>query len=165
MGLRASIIQLDQEYLEKIIINQTEFLNIDPSENIYKSIDLDKSWDGIIFLLSNGGTYRDSKKVVTNISRIILSGQNLTELDNYGITASYLTSKQVKQCINELIKITEKKLYSRFDSKLMSDRGVYDFDSFIMNPDFKHFFNYYQIVKEFYNDAAKKGKATLTYIS
>ncbi|SFD38611.1 protein of unknown function [Flavobacterium phragmitis] len=100
---------------------------------------------------------------MTNLSRIILSGQTIDELEEYGmLETNYLTASQVKKTLSELNQITEQTLRDNFKPEVMNLKEVYcnPFDDSF----FDYLLEYFNKVKDFYFDTAQQNKAVITYI-
>ena len=104
----------DSSLLEnKIYDDETE------NENL---VDIDKSWDGIIFLLT-GQSFATAEN---NLVRILFSGQLIDEEQDLGYgPAHYLTPEQVAELNNEISTITIADLKQKFNPKKMNELEVY----------------------------------------
>jgi hypothetical protein len=104
----------DSSLLEnKIYDDETE------NENL---VDIDKSWDGVIFLLT-GQSFATAEN---NLVRILFSGQLIDEEQDLGYgPAHYLTPEQVAELNNEISTITIADLKQKFNPKKMNELEVY----------------------------------------
>ncbi len=162
MGLQATLYQFSQEELEEILENPTVFFDINPNDGNHRHVDIDKSWDGIRFLLSNGNYGKTGNKM-TRLSSVILSEQIIEELEKYDIAAThYLTSDQVKQVLKELDNITEQTLRDNFRPEVMNKEKVYGWP--YDNSAFDWLFENFIKVKSFYFDAGQQNKAVIISI-
>ena len=160
MGMTMTLFQMEQEILESILKNPETLFEFDHSDEKYNSVNIDKSWDGIKFLLSGGNNVNQK----TNSSIIISSGQIIGEFDEYDIyKVNFLTAYQVKECVVDLEKITMNYLQENFDPKTMNEKDLYcsPFDE----TSFDYLFEIYKKVKKFYLEAEQNNKAVITYIS
>ena len=155
-----TLFQIEQHILESILQDPETFFDIDSTDKKYNLINIDKSWDGIKFLLSNENDINQN----INASKIISSGQTIGELEEYDISeANFLTADQVKECVVDLEKITENHLRGNFDPKTMNESDVYcsPFDA----TSFDYLFENYQKIKSFYFEAGQFNKAVISYVS
>jgi hypothetical protein len=84
--------------------------------------DIDKSWDGIIYLLT-GSNSSDTSQY---LSKIIFSGQLIDKEQDLGIgPAHYLNPQQVKDIYDQIKEIVPASLKEKFDAAAMKELGVY----------------------------------------
>jgi uncharacterized ubiquitin-like protein YukD len=156
MGMTMTLFQVKQEKLENIIINNEALFDMDPNEEC-DSIDIDKSWDAIKFILNR----INSESIV---SKVISSGQVIGEYDEYDLfEVNYLSAKQVRNCIDELTEISKTQFEKNFDIQAMNKQEVYlePFDEYAFDYLLKNFEN----IQTFYSNAAENNNAIITYIS
>lgn len=85
-------------------------------------VDIDKSWDGIIFLL----TGQSLATAEHNLVRVLFSGQLINEEQDLGYgPAHYLTPEQVAELNNEISTITIADLKQKFNLGKMTEQEVY----------------------------------------
>jgi len=105
----------DSELLAEHLYNQD--LSDDPT-----FLDIDKSWDGIAFLL----TGQNAENARGALSRIIFSGQFVDEEQDLGYgPAHYLRVAEVKALSDEISKIDTVELKKRFDPAKMKAMEIY----------------------------------------
>jgi len=98
MGMTMTLFQVNQNTLQKTIENQESFFEIDPDGEC-DSLNIDKSWDGIKFLLKQ----MDSQDQKKRLDQVISSSQKIGEFEEYDIyEVNYLTDKQIKEFITDL---------------------------------------------------------------
>ena len=159
MGMTMTLFQVEQKVLENTIENSETLFEINQDEKC-DSLNIDKSWCGIKFLLSQGFFANQD----STISKIISSGQSIGELDKYDIyEVNYLTASQVKECIGDLEVITKNQLHENFDFEAMNKKEVF-LSPFDENA-FDYLFDNFQQVRDFYINAAENNNAVITYIS
>ncbi|SFO88665.1 protein of unknown function [Chitinophaga sp. YR627] len=92
------------------------------SETDSALIYLDKSWEGILFLLTGQGLKKNRHPML----KVFFSEQNVDDNMDLGYgPAEYLTAEEVKQLYAELSKITEEELTARFDPARMTELHIY----------------------------------------
>jgi uncharacterized ubiquitin-like protein YukD len=156
MGMTMTLFQVKQEKLENIIINNETLFDIDPNEEC-DSIDIDKSWDAIKFILNR----INSESIV---SKVISSGQVIGDYDEYDLLeVNYLSAKQVRNCIIDLIAISKTQFEKNFDIQAMNKQEVY-LDPFDEDA-FEYLLKNFENIQTFYSIAAENNNAVITYIS
>lgn len=145
----------DSSLLEKRVYND------ETEERDPQRLDIDKSWEGILFLLTGQG----GENTVHPMSALFFSGQliDATQEIGYG-PAHYLTAEQVRT-LNPLVAgISTAELAARYDADKMTELGIYPemwraegMDSYLTE--------YFGLVQAFYAEAAKNGEAVITFIS
>ena len=124
-------------------------------------IDIDKSWDGINFLLT-GSIVGDSDNP---LEKVLFSMQYIDVNQDLGYgPANYVTPSQVKE-LNEIIsKISSEDLSKKYDSKKMAELELYpnawdelDMQSYLMDN--------FKSVQDIYAIAAKNDQAIITFLS
>lgn len=149
-----------ESYLKdsSLLITKIESSSTTQDSNL---VDIEKSWDGINCLLTGsivGGSEHPLEKVLFSMQYVDVN-QDL----GYG-PANYVTSIQVKAINEEISKITDEQLKSRFDSKLMEELEIYPNDW--ENPDIiNYLIDNFKIIQQFYDDAAKNDQVVITFLS
>ena len=158
--LRVTRTELD-EYLKDSSLLENRIYN-DESEDVDpKLVDIDKSWHGILFLLT-GQNFENYDHPLT---KIFFSGQIIDEDQDLGYgPGQYLTPEQVKELNVELAEISTAELKSRYDPKKMTDMDIYpnawDEDGIV-----DYLTDYFQIVQQVFSDATKNDEAIIAFIS
>lgn len=117
--LRVTGAELD-EYLKDSSLLEDKIYD-DEMEND-RLVDIDKSWDGIIFLL----TGQISATAKHHLASVLFSGQLIDEEQNLGYgPAHYLTPEQVAGLNNEISTITIADLRQKFNPGKMNELEVY----------------------------------------
>jgi len=156
MGMTMILFQVKQERLEHTIKNNETLFEIDPNEEC-DSINIDKSWDAIKFIL---------KQISSDsiVSKVISSGQEIGEFDEYDVyEVNYLTAEQVRDCIIDLNEISKTHFEKNFDIKAMNDQEVY-LESFDESA-FDYLFENFMKIQTFYSNAAANNNGVITYLS
>ncbi|GAB0155397.1 YfbM family protein [Chryseobacterium sp. Alg-005] len=144
----------DSSLLEdKIYDDETE------NENL---IDIDKSWDGIIYLL----TGQSSATAEHNLVRVLFSGQLIDEEQDLGCgPAHYLTPEQVAELNNEISTITITDLKQKFNSEKMTEQEVYPTIWDERYDAFDYVANGFSTLQSVFANATKNGEAIITFIN
>lgn len=160
MGMIGYLKQISTESLEGIIagnVNVVELIYSNESES--NSLDIDKAWHAIHFLLNKSAW--DGQHPFINV---ILGGIELGDDLGYG-PARYLTSEEVKEVALSLSNLSENELKNRFSPEKMKDLDIYPSIDWSEQGDLEYVFSYYKEVKKYYIEASEKNSAMLLYIS
>jgi hypothetical protein len=143
----------DSSLLEdKIYDDETE------NENL---VDFDKSWDGIIFLLT-GESFATTEH---NLARVLFSGQFIDEEQDLGYgPAHYLTPEQVEALNNEISTITITDLKQKFNPQKMTELGVYPTIWDEGEDAFDYIADGFSTVQTIFADATKNREAIITFL-
>ena len=144
----------DSSLLEdKIYDDETENKNL---------VDIDKSWDGIIFLLTGQGLATAEHTLV----RVLFSGQLIDEEQDLGYgPAHYLTPEQVSELNNEISTITLAELKQKFDPKKMTELDVYPTIWDEGDDVFEYVADGFSTVQSVFAEATKKGEAVIIFLN
>ncbi|WP_236582261.1 YfbM family protein [Sphingobacterium spiritivorum] len=124
MGMIANLLRVTTSELEAYLkdsslLEDSIYNDEEDTENL---VDIDKSWDGIIFLLT-GQSLATAKH---NLVRILFSGQIIDEEQDLGYgPAHYLTAEQVAELNGEISAITIADLKQRFNPEKMNELEIY----------------------------------------
>ncbi len=124
-------------------------------------LDIDKVWDGIIYLLTGNGLEKASGKLL----RVIIGTRYIDECLDFGCgPAHYLEADEVQDLYEELSKWDKTKLHERFDAPHMRALGILpgncgDDDAF------EYLFDYFMKIKAFYHKAAINHEAIVGVMS
>jgi len=167
MGMIGTVIRVSDEELNTFLNDSETLENKIYADYSYEAewfLDLDKSWDGINYILTGeiiGGLENDPNE----LQRALFSFQIVDEEQDFGYgPAQYLNATQVKESYSELEKITDDILKSRINGSEMNEIGIYpeiwaDSDSHeLLIESFKEF-------KEFYKKAVENNEAIVAYIN
>jgi len=144
----------DSSLLEnKIYDDETE------NENL---VDIDKSWDGVIFLLT-GQSFATAEN---NLVRILFSGQLIDEEQDFGYgPAHYLTPEQVAELNNEISTITIADLKQKFNPKKMNELEVYPTIWDEGDDAFDYVADGFLTLQNVFADATKNEEAIITFLN
>lgn len=160
--LRATKTELE-EYLKDSSLLESSIYNEETDDENPNLTDIDKSWDGILFLL----TGQNVANTEHPLAKILFSGQLIDEDQDLGYgPAHYLTPDQVKDLNNQISKITIEALKEKYDPEKMEELEVYPAIWKREGDDaFDYLSGYFKIVQQVYSDAAKNGEAVITFIN
>lgn len=125
-------------------------------------IDIDKAWEGIVFLLTGQCLAEANHPLVA----VLFSGQLVNSDQDLGYgPAHYLRPEQVADLNHQIAAITVDELMQRYDAAKMMDLGVYpqiwDEDGEAMD----YLSEYFTSVQQFYSNAARNQDAIITFIN
>ena len=124
-------------------------------------IDIDKSWEGILFLL----TGQNLETMDHPMAKVLFSGQVIDAEQDLGYgPGNYLTSEQVKEVNSRLSQITPGELIKRFDAKRMSELEIYP-NIWEEDGILDYLIENFKTVQETYSTAAKNNEAIITFIN
>jgi len=157
--LRVKKSELD-EYLQDSSLLEERIYQDDAEEP--NLIDIDKAWEGIIFLLTGSNLAEAEDPLVA----ILFSGQLLDEEQDLGYgPAHYLTPEQVVELNDELAKFSVEDLKEKFNTEKMMELGVYPEIWDEGDQAFDYLSEYFLILQQFYSTAAANNEAVITYLS
>ena len=150
-----------EEYLKDSSLLESRIYNDETDDVDPNFVDIDKSWDGIIFLLT-GQNFENSNHPLT---KVLFSGQIIDEEQDLGYGAGqYLKPEQVKEVNEQISKISVKELSEKYDAKKMTELEVYP--NIWDNEDtVSYLIEYFQTIQEVYAEASKNDQAIITFIN
>ena len=158
--LRVSEAELE-EYLKDSSLLEDRVYD-DESETEDESLDdIDKTWEGIIFLLT-GQKLENANHPLVNV---LFSGQLIDEEQDLGYgPAHYLTPEQVKELNNQISKITVADLKQKFNPSKMTELEVYPT---IWEEDdaFEYVADGFSALQNIYAEAVKNDEAIITFLN
>jgi Domain of unknown function (DUF1877) len=164
MGMVASLLRVTSAELEAYLKDSSlleERIYSEDSEEDPALVYIDKSWGGILFLL----TGQNLASLDHPMGQVLFSGQVIDEEQDLGYgPGQYLTPGQVKELDVTLSKIPEEELTRRFDPGQMIKLEVYPggWDGEGM---WGYLLEYFKEVQAIYSTAAGNDEAIITYIS
>jgi hypothetical protein len=167
MGMVGNYLRVSKEEFEEYMQESSKLEDRVYSEDNLEDknlMDVDKAWEGIFFLLT-GASLSNIEDAKEPLSLIL----NATELDpeqdmGYG-PALYNTVEQVKAISAEMNKISEEDLKKKFHPEKMMELQIYPNVWDRGEEELEYLIDYYDILKEFYNTAAKEQQAVVFFIS
>jgi len=149
-----------ESYLDDSSLLEERIYNEDAAEDPAFS-DIDKSWEGILFLL----TGQNLESLDHPMGLVLFSGQTIDEEQDLGYgPGQYLTPEQVKEVNAELSKITAEEITNRFDAKRMNELGVYP-EGWESEGNLEYLLDYFKEVQATYATAAKNNEGIITFIN
>lgn len=163
MGMIALLTRLNKETLDAILEDSSLLEDrIYPDEPLNDGsdfIDIDKSWDGILYLLSPENRFQGE------LGKVLFSGRAIDEEQDLGYgPAQYSTPEEVAALHEKISGITAEELAANFDAAKMEEDGVYP--SFSDDPEeIAYLTDNFKEIQRLYSEAAKNGQAVITWLS
>jgi hypothetical protein len=158
MGMIGNLKQISVEQLNKLLNNPDLVEETIFNEEEEDSLDLDKSWHGIHYLL-NGEVWDG----VEPLRFVIMGKEEIGEDFGYG-PARYLTAEDVNAVAGVLKTIKTDDLRAKFDKTRFVEADIYP--SIEWNEeDLEYLLQYYKELASYYITAANNGNAMLTYFT
>lgn len=157
--LRVTNAELEEYLKDSSLLEDKIYDDETENENL---TDLDKSWDGIIFLLT--GQSLDTAE--HHLVRVLFSGQIIDEEQDLGYgPAHYLTPEQVSELNTEISTITIADLKQNFDPKKMNEQEVYPTIWDEGDDAFDYVADGFLALQDAFAKAAKNGEAIITFLN
>ena len=165
MGMIMYLLRISKQELESYIDKPDLFLE-NRVDDAY-SMDIDKAWGGILYLLTGkafaSGSLEDE---VDSLNRIFFSAQFFDEDMDVGYgPAHYLTPEQVAGINRKIASLTEADLKARYNPEAMNkEKKLYpslDWNEKI----FDYLYFHFQALQSFFATAASRGEAIVTFLS
>jgi hypothetical protein len=123
--------------------------------------DLDKTWAGILFVLTG-----ESMQTLTHpLGRVLFSGQLVDEDQDLGYgPAHYLTPAEVLELNQSLASLTEAQIRERYDGAKMNALGIYP-EVWDEEESFDYLYSYFTVLQQMFARAAQNNLAIITFIS
>jgi hypothetical protein len=162
MGMICTLLRVSETELKAYQENSSllaERINNDAADPCL--YDIDKSWDGIIYLLTGS----NSSDTTQYLSKIIFSGQLIDKDQDLGTgPAHYLTPEQVKDIHHQIKAIVPASLKEKFDAAAMKELGVYP-NVWDHEDAVDYLVEYFETVQEVYALATDRDEAIITFIN
>ena len=165
MGMIMYLLRISKQELESYIDKPELFLE-NRVDDAY-SMDIDKAWGGILYLLTGKAFASGSPEdEVDSLNRIFFSAQLFDEDMDVGYgPAHYLTPEQVAGINRKIASLTEADLKSHYDPEAMNkEKKLYpslDWNEKI----FDYLYFHFQALQSFFATAASRGEAIVTYLN
>ncbi|MBC7884571.1 MAG: YfbM family protein [Saprospiraceae bacterium] len=152
-----------EEILKDSSLLESKIFTEDADDESPNLTDIDKAWEGIIYLLTEQTIANTDHPLV----RVLFSGQIIDEEQDLGYgPAHFLTPEQVAELNIEISKITIADLKEKYDPKKMMELEVYPT---IWEQDgddaFDYIREYFESLQQVYSDATKNGEAIITFLN
>jgi hypothetical protein len=161
MSMIGSFLQLSPTELQMLIDDPSlveSFIYPDGEEHP-SSIDVDKAWHGIHFMLTG-----DAWGGGPPLCNVVLGGTEIGDDIGYG-PARYITADEVRAAADVLRELPSKEFARRFDSAAMSENEIYPEIWDEVQESLDYLMSNYELVRDYYSAAASKGNAMLKYLS
>ena len=165
MGMIMYLLRISKQELESYIDKPDLFLE-NRVDDAY-SMDIDKAWGGILYLLTRKAFVSGSPEdEVDSLNRIFFSAQFFDEDMDVGYgPAHYLTPEQVAGIHRKIASLTEADLKARYDPEAMNEEEEL-YPSLDWNEeDFEYLYFHFQALQSFFATAASRGEAIVTFLS
>ena len=165
MGMIMYLLRISKQELESYIDKPDLFLE-NRVDDAY-SMDIDKAWGGILYLLTGKAFASGSPEdEVDNLNRIFFSAQFFDEDMDVGYgPAHYLTPEQVAGIHRKIASLTEADLKARYDTEAMNEEEEL-YPSLEWNEeDFDYLYFHFQALQSFFATAASRGEAIVTFLN
>ena len=159
------LLRISKQELESYIDKPDLFLE-NRVDDAY-SMDIDKAWGGILYLLTGKAFASGSPEdEVDSLNRIFFSAQFFDEDMDVGYgPAHYLTPEQVAGIHRKIASLTEADLKARYDTEAMNEEEEL-YPSLDWNEeDFEYLYFHFQALQSFFATAASRGEAIVTFLS
>ena len=167
MGMIGNLFRVTTKDLQEILKDSSLLeakVYSEDSDNANDLLDLDKSWEGIFYLLTGHGI-AEIEAAKPPLSWTLFSGQIIDEEQDMGYgPAHYISSDQVQQLNKELDKVTIDELRQKYNGKQMDEAGLYP-QVWAEAESLDYIIDYFGQLKEFYKTAEKENKAVITFIN
>jgi len=165
MGMIGNLLRVTNAELEAYLEDSSlleDKLYVDEINEDEKFADIDKTWEGIIFLLT--GKSLDTAE--HHLTRILFSGQIIDEDQDLGLgPAHYLTPEEVVELNNEISKITVEGLKQNFNPEKMNELDIYPSIWNEGDDAFDYLVEGFLSVQHIFAEAAKNKEAMITFIN
>ena len=165
MGMIMYLLRISKQELESYIDKPDLFLE-NRVDDAY-SMDIDKAWGGILYLLTGKAFASGSPEdEVDSLNRIFFSAQFFDEDMDVGYgPAHYLTPEQVAGIHRKIASLTEADLKARYDTEAMNEEEEL-YPSLDWNEeDFEYLYFHFQALQSFFATASSRGEAIVTFLS
>ena len=156
-------------------VTQDKILEIDKDNSIipqilrddenYPQLNIDKSWDGVHYLLTGKSTVESVKEIdQSNPKEWVILGWSVWGPDvGYG-PSRFVAPKEVTQLASVLAEIKDEELIKNFNPEKMIETEIYPDGIWEeANISLEWLMDNYHKVKDFFIDAARKGNAVLIW--
>jgi hypothetical protein len=164
MGMTLTLLQVNSATLEEYLNDSSLLENVlfeGVEDDIDDILDLDKSWDGIFFLLTGESSLNSEHKLL----KLFYSDNVIDDEQDFGYgPAFYLLPEEVKEINSELLKMSISDLKKRFDPDKMEALGLYP-EIWHDEESLPYLLDNFEELKAFYATAAKRGNIIISVLS
>ena len=165
MGMISNFLRVDSNMLEsfradsRLLENRIYSDEIDDDPDF---IDIDKSWDGIIFLL----TGQNVEKAEGEMLKLFFSGNLIDPEQNLGYgPAHYLDATEVRYLSDKMNKIQLEELKGKFDAIKMKNMDVYPGIWDEGEVALSYLIDSFEDLRSFYQQAATNNQAIISILN
>lgn len=160
-GMTAHLLRTTPEELYRYLEDSTLLAErVQAAGKDERRYDIDKSWDGIIYLLTGQNSSSGHP-----LARLFFSNQLIDKEQNLGTgPAHYLLPAQVQELHATLSSIQAETLKARFNAAAMTAAGVYPGNAWQEEGTDDYLAEYFELVQEVLATAAAGGDALITFI-
>ena len=167
MGMIGNYLRVTKNELEEYLADSSkleERVYDDENHNDKNLIDVDKSWEGLFFLLTGKSLATADEASPPLVWTLTPPNEIDSEQDmGYG-PATYTTIEQTKEISSALNKISADELRAKYDGKLMMEMGIYP-EGWDNNESLEYLIENFNSIKDFYNRAAVDNQAVIIFIN
>jgi hypothetical protein len=128
-------------------------------------VDIDKAWDGILFLLTGESIVTKEAGEKHSLTRILFSEQFIDEDQDLGYgPGHYLTPEQVKDLNIQLETISIEDLKKNYDPKRMIELEVYP-NIWEDEDEVNYLLEYFEVIQQVYAEAAKNDEGIISFLN
>jgi hypothetical protein len=167
MEMIGNLFRVTSKDLDEILENSDileDKIYAEEGEHLKDFLDLDKSWDGIFYLLTGYGM-DDLERVESPLSSVLYGGEVVDKDQDVGYgPAQYITPDQVKELSNVLEPITKEDLQKKYDGEAMMKAEIYP-EVWNESESLDYLLEGFEETKKFYKQAAIENKAVIFFIN
>ncbi|WP_293933518.1 YfbM family protein [Iodobacter sp.] len=159
MSMIGNFLAIPQDELDALYDESGEIAAVLDGEYAAQIIDIDKAWHGIHFMLT------ENSAASSPLAHAVLGIKKIGEEDvGYG-PAHGISAASVKEIARGLNAISDEAFRAMFDVEAMTNSGVYP-DIWDEGDDALAFLlSNFKVLQRFYTDAAKAGKAAISFLN
>lgn len=167
MGMIANLLRVTEEelnsYLKDSSLLEEKLDAIYEQEDDETLTDLDKAWEGILFLLT-GQSLADVVESNHPLAKAVLGGDAVDEDQDLGYgPALYLTPDQVKDINGQIAAMNNEELVAAYNPDVMMKLGIYP--EVWDEESLEYLMEYFEILRSTYATAAKNNEAIIAFIN
>lgn len=159
MGMSGNYIAVEEAVLNEVLQGKTDILDIDLTAS--NCLDIDKTWQAILFLLCD--EIADGEPPLGYV--VPLRGENLIGDCGMDYGAFYLTANQVAEALVAIKPYTREQLLAQFDWSSFIEHDIYPV---MADEDETQFFDYvysnFEALKQFFINVQAEKKSVIFYI-
>jgi hypothetical protein len=167
MGMIGNYLRVTKDELENYLADSTLLENRvydDETLNDKNLIDIDKSWEGLFFLLT-GKALAKAEDASIPLLWILTPPQEIDPDQDMGYgPATYTTIEQTKEVNNALNKVSVDELKDKYNGKLMMEMGIYP-EVWDDDESLEYLIENFNTMRDFYNKAVADNQAVIIFIN